>query len=331
MATPLPDSPSRYAANSGRTSWLKRFLTKKMTLVLIPHSERRSSQFEVSYLTLSIVATLLIFSICVAIIVPRMWSLTQQETEQQYAENVRQTEKLTQLSDNIHELNDAVSALGAVSWAVEGTEELPAYLENQPMGEGGELTEDPERFDTDAANTISGNEVEVLRESIRDIMEYTEVFRSHNEFRIALTELMKNMPSIHPLLGRGFMLSPFGYRVDPIDRSYRMHNGVDIGEMPGTPIRATGNGRVKLARASGGAGLYVIIEHSFGFSSHYMHLQAIRTKEGARVKRGEIIGLLGSTGRSTGPHLHYEVRINDTPVDPAPYIQMDRTRPVYGD
>jgi uncharacterized protein (TIGR02594 family) len=110
--------------------------------------------------------------------------------------------------------------------------------------------------------------------------------------------------------------SKFGYRIHPIKKTRRMHTGVDYAAPLGSPVKATADGTVVRAGVAGGYGNMVEIQHSDGTTSRYAHLHAFRTSVGRPVKQGQVVGLVGSTGQSTGPHLHFEIRKNGSPVDP---------------
>lgn len=116
--------------------------------------------------------------------------------------------------------------------------------------------------------------------------------------------------------------SNFGMRGDPFHGGRRMHAGMDMGGRVGTPIYATGDGFVKRSRWAGGYGNLVEIEHGFGYQTRFGHLSRSLVQEGQFVRRGQMIALMGSTGRSTGPHLHYEVRINGRAVEPSRFMQI---------
>jgi murein DD-endopeptidase MepM/ murein hydrolase activator NlpD len=131
-------------------------------------------------------------------------------------------------------------------------------------------------------------------------------------------KLLDSTPSIWPT--KGFLCSCFGFRRDPINRTIKMHEGYDIANKIGTPIHATADGVVIFASIESGYGNFIRIDHGYGITSNYGHLSAILVHVGDRVTRGQKIGLMGSTGRSIGSHLHYEVRINGIPVDPCNYI-----------
>ncbi len=118
--------------------------------------------------------------------------------------------------------------------------------------------------------------------------------------------------------------SHFGTRVDPFNGRVAMHSGIDFKAPTGTPVMASGAGKVIKAGRSGGYGKVVTIRHPSGFTTRYAHLSSILVKEGQRVKLGQKIGKIGSTGRSTGPHLHYEVRSNGSARNPSKYLKVGR-------
>ncbi|MBW1645931.1 MAG: M23 family metallopeptidase [Deltaproteobacteria bacterium] len=125
-------------------------------------------------------------------------------------------------------------------------------------------------------------------------------------------------PSIMPV--RGWISSRYGYRVSPFTGRREFHKGVDIVNRRGTPVVATADGRVKFAGYNGGYGRMVVIDHGIGLATKYGHLSKIYVKIGDRVVRGQKIGLVGNSGRSTGPHLHYEVVVNGQSVNPVNYF-----------
>ncbi len=126
-------------------------------------------------------------------------------------------------------------------------------------------------------------------------------------------------------LGRpvdGAITSKYGQRTDPLNNKQGFHVGVDIRGKHGTKIRATAAGVVVKAFVNGGYGNYVEIDHGNGYRTVYGHMQSYVVKKGESVKRGQIIGLVGSSGRSLGPHLHYEIRLHKSPVNPAKFMQV---------
>lgn len=135
-------------------------------------------------------------------------------------------------------------------------------------------------------------------------------------------ELIAHTPSIRPVEG-GFISSQFGNRIDPFTRRRTHHNGIDISVERGTPVYAPAAGKVVFAERTGGLGKLIIIDHGYGFSSVFGHLSKILVYKGEYITREEKIGEVGNTGRSTAPHLHYEVRMDGRPVDPLDYIFQD--------
>ncbi len=120
--------------------------------------------------------------------------------------------------------------------------------------------------------------------------------------------------------GAGRYSSQFGYRRDPFTRRVRLHSGSDIAAPRGTPVYATGRGVVVFAGYDGDYGRLITVDHGNGIQTRFAHLSKLLVKEGQQVEPGDRIGSVGSTGRSTGPHLHYEVRVRGKAVDPRKYL-----------
>lgn len=142
---------------------------------------------------------------------------------------------------------------------------------------------------------------------------------------------LASIPAIQPVSNKELnrIASGFGLRIHPIYGIAKMHNGLDFTAPQGTPIYATGDGTVTTAGSGSGTGNHVIINHGYGYETVYLHMVRIKVSNGARVKRGEVIGWVGSTGASTGPHCHYEVHINGTPVDPVYFFFNDLNAEQY--
>jgi hypothetical protein len=145
-------------------------------------------------------------------------------------------------------------------------------------------------------------------------------------------DMLASIPAILPVSLKDkkvYKTSGFGYRIHPIYKTRKMHAGIDFAGPIGTPIYATGNGKVSKVGSESGYGKHVIIDHGYSYKTHYAHLSAYTVKRGQKVKRGDIIGFLGNSGRSSGPHCHYEVLKNDIPVNPANYFFNDLTPDEY--
>jgi murein DD-endopeptidase MepM/ murein hydrolase activator NlpD len=133
------------------------------------------------------------------------------------------------------------------------------------------------------------------------------------------------IPAIQPVSNKDLTRigSGFGMRIHPIYGILKMHYGMDFTAPQGTPIYATGDGTVITAGVGNGTGNHVVINHGYGYQTVYMHMVKIKTHVGEHVKRGEVIGWVGSTGASTGPHCHYEVHVDGVPVDPVYFFYND--------
>jgi murein DD-endopeptidase MepM/ murein hydrolase activator NlpD len=130
---------------------------------------------------------------------------------------------------------------------------------------------------------------------------------------------LADTPTLWPVIGR--LTSSFGEREDPFNGEGAFHAGIDIATAYGTPVRAPADGYVQMAGPANGYGREMILDHGQGITTVYGHLSGFAVTAGQQVKRGQVIGYVGSAGRSTGPHLHYEVRIRNTPVNPHKYLR----------
>jgi murein DD-endopeptidase MepM/ murein hydrolase activator NlpD len=146
-------------------------------------------------------------------------------------------------------------------------------------------------------------------QSYKEVMQYVE----------SLRQQYRSTPSIWPCIGR--VTSPFGFRVHPVYTSYEFHAGLDIANAKNTSIYATADGVVKLCDWQPGYGRLIVIDHGHGCRTYYGHLQKILVRYGDRIRRGQLIGLMGSTGTSTGNHVHYEIQQDGQPTNPARFLK----------
>lgn len=170
-----------------------------------------------------------------------------------------------------------------------------------------------ENLDTSDSGSI---DLENLKKEIKSTMENIGEIR---DFLSQQRDIYVATPKGWPVEGR--ITSPFGQREHPTSGEREFHSGVDIAAEPGHPVRATGEGVVSFSGWSGTNGNLVVIEHGAGFSTFYAHNKMVGVRTGQRVKRGDIIGYIGSTGNSTGPHVHYEVWLNGRAVNPDTYLK----------
>lgn len=144
-------------------------------------------------------------------------------------------------------------------------------------------------------------------------------------------ERLQCIPAIQPVSNKDLKQTASGYgvRIDPIYKTQKFHSGMDFAANTGTPVYATGNGVVVSSGWESGYGLTIEIDHGFGYQTRYAHLSATQVRKGQKVTRGEVIGKVGSTGKSTGPHLHYEVVAKGRKVNPVNYYYMDLSAEDY--
>lgn len=173
---------------------------------------------------------------------------------------------------------------------------------------------DPEELIKRMKNNINSikNELPAQKEKLENL---ESSVKRYNALKAAT-------PSIWPLAdkGNGYISSEFGWRTHPTSGRQEFHEGIDIGVWYNTPVLSTAYGTVTFAGWMNGYGWVVKINHGFGFETRYAHLNKMKVKKGQKVKRGQVIGYSGNSGRSTGPHLHYEVRKNNIPQNPRKYI-----------
>jgi len=148
------------------------------------------------------------------------------------------------------------------------------------------------------------------------------------------TDMLASIPAIQPISNKELtrMASGFGRRIDPIYKTNKFHYGMDFAAPIGTPIYATGNGvikKIKKTRSKKDYGNYILIDHGYDYESFYAHLDKILVSKGKKVKRGDLIGYVGNTGKSTAPHLHYEVRYKNQKINPVNFYHSDLTPKEY--
>jgi murein DD-endopeptidase MepM/ murein hydrolase activator NlpD len=180
-----------------------------------------------------------------------------------------------------------------------------------------------ERFVRKSSGAFVGGPYVPAERRMSDLLFERELF-AVQDAAATLDGLRKALPSVplrKPLAGELELTSSFGYRTDPFFGRPALHTGVDLRDDYGAPVRATAAGVVAFSGASGGYGQMVEIDHGAGLVTRYAHLSSIRASVGQPLEAGAIVGRIGSTGRSTGPHLHYEVRIDGEPVDPTRFLR----------
>lgn len=244
-----------------------------------------------------------------------------EKKEDQYLkEIVHQRKQLQNFATEINDLKLTLLKINKFEKKIKIIANMDDPGKSGPFGVGGEI---PEDLKTNVPLTKKHNSL--LREmhtQIEDINQATirqeEGFSNLLKYLEDQKNLLASTPAIRPTVG--WVSSKFGYRISPFTGKKTFHKGLDIANRRGTPIIATANGVVSQAGMKGFLGNLITIDHGHGIVTRFGHLSKILVKVGRTVKRGDIIGKMGNSGRSTGPHVHYEVRLNGLPVNPVQYI-----------
>ena len=272
---------------------VKRFVKKAftpITIMVVPHSKTSPINVKVPFIGIFTSLILCCFGIVYVISIAV-------DTFEYY----KTKEKLNYYTQQFTELNATISAL------------KKAEHEFKRLFSLGSREKVLENVDTSDSGSI---DMETLKQQIRVTIE------SVGEIR----EYLKTERDIYVATPKGFPVggdisSPFGHRQHPMTGKDDFHSGIDISTSPGNPVKATADGIVSFSGWSGGSGNLIVLEHGHGFSTFYAHNRKLNVRVGQKVKRGDVISYVGSTGDSTGPHVHYEIWKAGKPVNPRDYLK----------
>jgi len=288
--------------------------------MLIPGSREKTRQFSISYAFIIVCAAVIAFLFVADIFLSASFIKSQSaaaQIETLKAENEILAKKYEDLQGRIDEINSIYSDLVEKEIVIRNIFNLPEIsLDERQLGIGGPDNSDIENLTPNVKQMFdTENDVDaLLRLAKFENEKFEEVYGVLAEKR----SILDHTPSIMPT--RGYRTRGFGMKLDPFTGYKQFHAGIDIGNKTGTPIYATADGVVKFTGVSGGMGRLIKINHGYGYETRYGHLSKIKVKRGQKVRRGDLIGLMGSTGYSTGPHLHYEVVKNGKRINPLEYI-----------
>jgi murein DD-endopeptidase MepM/ murein hydrolase activator NlpD len=293
---------------------------KKLTLLIIPDSMTESRQLSVKFGTLWMLSGGLVLMILASFYFAGSFVTTQvaeSDVERLQAENQLLKEKYEKIRWNLSEADSRYQDLVKKEIAIRAMFDLPEINpEERQLGIGGPGSPKYASM-TETEKLAFATELEVdrlLRLSGFEIEKYSEVEKELDGVKSRLS----HTPSIWP--AKGWNSRGYGQKYDPFTGYKQMHRGIDIANHRGTPIIATAAGQVKSVGNNGGLGKMIVVDHGYGYVTRYGHLSQIDVKRGQKVGRGEVIGRMGSTGYSTGPHLHYEVWRNGQALDPREFI-----------
>jgi murein DD-endopeptidase MepM/ murein hydrolase activator NlpD len=314
---------------------------KAFTLMIIPGANRRTVRIKLPQSSLYLVPGLMLIVLvgfCYTIYWQNMQSIrTKNSLQQAYSgqelilssQIADQNKELVKLQADLVEMSlqteafqaklEEIKQLRNVAELMTSSSSDPAALQEKGKHVGG--TTSPVTSE-DAAALVTGTKQE-LTVLVHDM---NDIFTSLKESEKQLVEA-KHLKSITPTLwpiASHIITSGFGIRSDPFTQKPSMHTGLDIDGKLNDPVYATADGRVLLSEWDPDHGNHILIDHTLGVKTEYLHLNKMLVSRGTKVVKGQLIGRVGSTGRSTGTHLHYEVQVKDVPVNPRPYLLSDR-------
>jgi len=300
---------------------LRELLTKKVSIMVVGGSRDKLRQLKFSYRLILGAIFILAFLITSNIILTTTYVNTQvtiHEAERLAMENKHLIKKYDELSSEITEISARYDDLVEKEVLIRNIFNLPEISNDErQLGIGGpDNNIDIEKLSTalQVAHSTEGDVDALLRLSDFELQKYDEVFSELKDKK----DLLDHTPSIRP--ARGYNTRGFGMKHDPFTGYKRFHGGIDIASKIGTPIYVTADGIVQATGRMSDIGKYIVVDHGYGYKTKYGHLREIKVRKGQAVRRGDMIGEMGNTGYSTGPHLHYEVLKHGQRINPLQYI-----------
>jgi len=301
------------------------------TILIVPHTEEETYSFRLPLWTIKVISAFFILLLLVLIylvygtLMMQEEAVKNEELQSAIRSQREEMDKMTAQTDDILKQLTLFEEFKseAVDKIDQDTEGIFTGHEENVLLQGKNRTAEA-RWTEDMSRSLVNNPVISRTEENLDALNrlLPQTSEAIAELKEDVEEYKKRMdatPDIWPTRGR--LTSGFGNRRDPINYTTSFHSGVDIANTQGTAIKATANGTVSFEGTRGGYGNMVVIDHGYGYETLYAHLSRTEVSEGEEVKRGDIIGRMGSTGRAVGSHLHYEVHVNGTPVDPMDYME----------
>jgi murein DD-endopeptidase MepM/ murein hydrolase activator NlpD len=302
---------------------MKESLAKKyITIMILPHTRSRMKQLKIPAKTLYGAAigggllTMVFIWFCYSYV---GMAIRTSQFEELQKKNGMQKQELLKVTDEVNHLNSQMESLMVFSRRLQVMMGLDNAGETENVG--GFESNEIDRFSRlyKKNQKVLLNQIESDIDQLKkDIPQQRTVHTYLNELLDQNTALLSSIPSIRPVNG-GWISSSFGMRDDPFTGRKKMHYAIDIAQDRNAPVYATADGVVTYAKRGGALGKMISIDHGF-YTTRYAHLSVIAVKFNQKVKRGDVIGRVGSTGRSRGLHLHYEVRMEGVPVNPEPFI-----------
>ena len=239
-----------------------------------------------------------------------------------HREYIDLTNTIQDMESQVDELTNQIGKIEEKDKAVRSYADLPQIDKDiRQLGIGGLYMSPNTKLDYLVPNievkvSALGTDIDALARKVKlELNSYTDIYNSIKND----SKKVRHIPTIRPVKG-GYLNTGFRYRIDPLDNRRRFHNGQDIAVNYGTPVFAPADGVIRYAKYNGGYGKTIKIDHGYGYSTFFAHLQRYTIKSRQNVKRGDLIAYSGNSGRSTGPHLHYEVHYYGKPQNPLDYF-----------
>ena len=289
-------------------------LPKRFTILIIPEGSHQVRRFALRSAVVKwalAASVLLVLGVSGLVVDYVATNLDRNELERLQVENLAQREELHRLVVQLEDLRQELVVVAQNDAKVRVMAKLTAPKSDSMAGIGGPSSEDD-----------VSREYSAIQQRIDEVRRQIDLRReSQEEIQGILNDqrsLLAAKPSGWPT--KGWLTSSFGMRRDPFNGKRKMHEGLDIAARTGTPVYATADGIVSSIRTEPGYGKVVTVDHGYGYRTVYGHNSKYHVKVGQRVRRGDLISSVGNTGRSTGSHVHYEVRLNGVPVNPHKYL-----------
>jgi len=285
-------------------------MSKHATIIFVPHARAKFRKMRVSHRFLYTVVGLVTVSLLLSTFFTVQYFTSLSKTHE--LSKLRQENRNLQIANE--QFSKSVESLrGQLKTVEEKTRKLSIIAGINPQDEG--ATGGVGGLRNDGVASEFGDQIDTMSYRSRRLTSQLSILEDKLSER---TQVLASTPSIAPV--RGILTDGFGGRSDPFTGEKGLHTAVDISSAYGQPVLSPAEGIVVKAEWANGYGNVIFLSHGFGYSSRYGHLSSFNVKPGQKVSRGDVIGYVGSTGRSTGPHLHYEVRLNGKPVNPLAYI-----------
>ncbi|MEN2998291.1 MAG: M23 family metallopeptidase [Brevinematia bacterium] len=306
-----------------KSSEIQKWGHEKLTIMLVPHSEKKVVTIHISNFALLFVLVILTVIVITSVIAVSNRKMTDQKVVRLEKQNEIKDQYINNFKNNANLLKDRFASFRSDVNRIFSLTTSQTFSESINYPYSLEEKEEKSRNSVDEVIYTRPREIDELYRLRKEIEMYKVQMQKFATFVENSRKVIAYIPSIWPVKdGGGTVTSTFGHRRDPFMNFAKFHSGIDIAHWPGTPVIATADGVVSFAGWSGGYGKVVKITHKYGFTTVYGHLMAVYVSEGQYVRKGEVIGAIGMSGRATGYHLHYEVRIGTEFVDPRPYLAI---------